>query len=371
MTVGGGPSSGETVDARPWRGPDLPTRVLAIRLQALGDTVLTLPYLNAVRRLLPDHATLDFLTREEVAGIPKSLDLFDRVFEIGGGRSARWQAVGAVALLPRLWLRRYQVVVDLQRNRVSRLVRKALRPRAWSEFDRFSPRLAGERTRRTLGAAGLAPPEVRPDLRLRRPRAGLETLREAGWDGAGELVVLNPAGAFPGRRWPLASYVRFAELWNEGRSPPARFLVLGLPSLAREAHRLKDRLGPGLVDLVGRTSAAEAFALLRRATLVLSEDSGLMHMAWVAGVPTFGLFGASRGVWARPHGSYTDWEGTCERPDGTCLDGRCRRGAPTCLDRLPPEVVVERARALVRRAADGPKRIYAEGRAWAPPLGDA
>ncbi|HSR43189.1 MAG TPA: hypothetical protein VLL48_13470, partial [Longimicrobiales bacterium] len=155
--------------ARPWRREDPPARVLAIRLHALGDTVLTLPYLHAVRRLLGPDVTLDFLTREEVADIPRSVVLFDRVYAIGGGRNSRAQALSAAALLPRLWLSRYQVVLDLQRSRLSRAVRMALAPGAWSEFDRFSPRLAGERTRATIEAAGLGPLDVRADLELRWP----------------------------------------------------------------------------------------------------------------------------------------------------------------------------------------------------------
>lgn len=51
----------DPINARPWRGPKSPARVLAIGLQAMGDTGLTLPYLQALRRILPD-ATLDFLT---------------------------------------------------------------------------------------------------------------------------------------------------------------------------------------------------------------------------------------------------------------------------------------------------------------------
>jgi ADP-heptose:LPS heptosyltransferase len=95
---------------------------------------------------------LDFLTREEVSDIPKHVALFDRVFEIGGGRDEWRQVASAMALLPQLWRRRYDVVLDLQRNRVSRLVRRLICPRAWSEFDRYSPLLAGERTRLTIEA---------------------------------------------------------------------------------------------------------------------------------------------------------------------------------------------------------------------------
>ena len=189
----------------------------------------------------------------------------------------------------------YEVVIDLQRNRVSRVLRWLLNPRSWSEFDRFSPLLAGERTRRTIEALGFGALQVRPALRPKTPGAwGLEILRDAGWDGRGDLVVLNPAGAFPGRNWPLPRYVEFCRVWRKRRERPVRFLLLGLPKIAERAAFLREAVGEEAINLVGLLTASEAFAILQRVTLVLSEDSGLMHLAWVAGAPTLGLFGASR-----------------------------------------------------------------------------
>ena len=343
-----GPPEAESINARPWdstgpTGPTRPTRpqgpparILAVRLQAFGDTVLTLPYLQALRRMLPG-TSLDFLTRSEVAELPRELVLFDHVFEIGGGRDPRRQLVSALALIPRLWARRYDAVIDLQRNRVSRVVRRLLHPRSWSEFDRYSPMLAGERTRLTIEALGFGSLHVRPDLKLKAPEAGLRKLHGAGWDAASDLVVLNPAGAFPGRNWPLPHYVEFCRLWVKRRARPVRFLLLGLPRISERAAFLRTTVGDAVIDLVGRDTPSEAFAILQRATLVLSEDSGLMHLAWVAGAPTLGLFGTSRSAWARPHGNYSDVIATCREPDGVCLDGVCRAGSPNCLARQDAE----------------------------------
>jgi ADP-heptose:LPS heptosyltransferase len=341
--------------------------VLAIRLHALGDTVLTLPYLNALRHRLPG-TSLDFLTREEVADVPRSVDLFDRVFAIGGGRDPRRIWLSAAALIPRLRARRYGVVLDLQANRLSGVVRRLCAPAAWSEFDRFSPRLAGERTRATIEAAGIGPLQVWADLDLRRPELGLDALRAAGWSLGDPIVVLNPAGLTPGRCWPLSSWLDFAERWAAGARGGTQFAVLGLPRLRPAVVALRRRLGDRVLDLVARTSPGEAFAVVRRASLVVSEDSGLMHMAWVAGAPTLGLFGASRAEWARPHGSRSACVQACRLRDGDCLSGACRSSPPSCLERLDPAEVVRRARALLDRLGDGPGALYVAGVAHAPPL---
>ncbi|MDZ7343291.1 MAG: hypothetical protein ONA90_02130, partial [candidate division KSB1 bacterium] len=128
----------ERINARPWRRPEKPGKILAIRLQALGDVVITLPYLQSLKNNLP-KTQIDFLTRKETEEIPRRLDLFDRVFSIGGGRSFKRQVCCALLLLPRLYARRYDVVIDLQRNPLSRWIRRLLHPPSWSEFDRFSP----------------------------------------------------------------------------------------------------------------------------------------------------------------------------------------------------------------------------------------
>jgi len=353
------PPTGETVNARPWRGLGPPARILAIRIQAMGDTVATFPYLHALRRELPD-TELDFLTHARYADLARSVRLADHVFELGGW-GQRAQMFSALTLLPRLWPRAYDVVIDLQRNRPSQLLRYLLRARAWSEFDRYSPVLGGERYRLTIEATGLRVPDVYPDLELRDPEAGREKLLAAGWDGRADLVALNPGGLSGDRQWPIERYAAFARRFAGGHARPTRFLLLGLPKVADKAAALRDRLGDRVIDLVGATSLSEIAALVKRTILMVSEDAGLLHVAWVLGVPSVGLFGASRAVWARPHGNYGRLVLACAETDGACMDGRCRKGPPACLHLLAAERV-HRAALEALRPPEGGKALARGGR---------
>jgi len=121
----------------------------------MGDVVITLPYLQHLRNSLPGSVRLDLLTREETEDIPKNIILFDNVFSLGGGRHHRKQVLLIFFLLPKLLLQRYDMIIDLQNNRISEIVRKVLRPAAWCVFDRFSPVAAGERTRLTMSVPAL------------------------------------------------------------------------------------------------------------------------------------------------------------------------------------------------------------------------
>ena len=333
-------------DAQPWTRKAAPRRVLAIRLQAMGDVVVTLPYLTALQRKHPE-TEVDLLTREETAGIPRSLRTFSRVFAIGGGRHFKKQCLSTLCLLPRILARRYEVVIDLQNNEISRFVTGVIRPRAWSRFDSERALPAGERTRTAIDASGLGP--VGPDTRLELSSNGRATalLEEAGYRSGHKLVVLNPAGAFPSRHWPLDRYVAFAREWQRLDPEPTRFLLLGLAALKPKSSYLSDQLDGAVVDLVGRTSPAEAFALVKRACLVLSEDSGLMHMAWVSGVPTLALFGSSRADRSQPLGPASVCLHSGDLECGFCMEAECRFGDVHCLTRYDARDVARRAIELV------------------------
>jgi heptosyltransferase-2 len=108
---------------------------------------------------------------------------------------------------------------------------------------------------------------------------------------------------------------------------------------------------------VGETTPSQAFAIVQRASLVLTEDCGLMHMAWVTGVPTLALFGSSRHVWSAPLGDHALCLHSGDLACGACMEPTCRYGDVHCLTRYVPEYVVEQAEALIARAATRRIRI--------------
>ena len=334
------------IAGKTWTKKTPPKRILAIRLQAMGDVVITLPYLQDLRNKLPASVQIDLLTRDETDPIPRNLVLFNKVFTINGKRNFKRQILYTIFLLPKLLYRRYDIVIDLQNNKSSQLVRKVLRPSAWVEFDKDSPFSAGERNRRTIEAVGLGTIDLAKKLYLKSNLDAKEILISHGWDKKKELVVLNPAGVFETRNWPIEYYVSFAKLWlNE--FPQTQFLIIGLPFIGSKADHLKKHLDENLVVIVGKTTVAEAFAILQHAKLVLSEDSGLMHMAWVSGILTFALLGGTRSDWVQPLGEHSDFVDSSDLPCGNCMQEKCKWGDTRCLTRYTPEMIFEKAKALI------------------------
>jgi heptosyltransferase-2 len=334
-----------TIYAKTWNGAEAPRRILVIRLQALGDTVITLPYIQGLKTQFP-HVSIDLLTRSEVSSIPARLGMFDRVIALRGGRSAKAQFIFALSNMPLLWARRYDAVIDLQNNRISGIVRKLLLPTSWSEFDKYSPIPAGERTKLTIEAIWNW--KIHPSFSFANnndSRAD-ELLEQHGHRPGYELVVLNPAGYCPSRNWPLSNYIAFANLWREAINPLTQFVLLLLPVHRKKAKEIAKGIGDMCIDLTGKANQVEAFEIVAKASLVLSEDSGLMHMAWVQRVPTIALFSSSRKDWSSPQGEWSYCLDSSDMECGPCNLEVCKYGDNRCLTRYSPKLVLGHAQRL-------------------------
>jgi heptosyltransferase-2 len=332
-----------------WNKITAPEKILFIRLQATGDMVATLPYIQSMKAKMADNTVIDFLTREETCSIPESLLLFNRIHVLRGGRSSKKQLFYLLQLLPLLRKIKYDAVIDLQNNRISRICRKLLRPGAWVEFDKYSPIHGCERYRRTINEIGIVPVEMDTRFRIKNKESAVDILRKNGWDEQQPLIVINPAGAFVTRNWPLEFYVRTCRLFLEQINPSARFLILGLQSLKEKAANLKGELGETLIDLTGKTTPAEAFAIVQYIRLMISEDSGLMHMAYLSGIPTIGLLGSTRNDWTDPCLEHTRFFHSADLACGNCMAATCIHGDVRCLTRVKPEMLIEKAKELLGR----------------------
>jgi ADP-heptose:LPS heptosyltransferase len=344
------------IPAKPWPGDRPPRQILAIRLQAMGDMIITLPYLQALRNALPPETELHLLTRDEVDPVPRGIELFDKIFSIGGGRNFKKQVFYAAALLPQLLWQQYDVVLDLQNNPISRYVRRLLLPKAWSQFDKRSTRAAGERTRLTIEAA--LPWNLQPAFafKLKQPPPLHALLSANGYNGS-KLVLLNPAAAFPTRNWPIENYISFAEIWLQ-EFPDTQFLVLGTAFIRQKADQLKAALGAKLIDLTEKTTPLMAFAMLQEVQFMLTEDSGLMHMAWVSGVPLLALFGGTRSDWSRPLGPHTRLLDSSDLDCGNCMLAACPYATVHCLTRYSPAMVLEHSMRLLQTIASSPWQFH-------------
>jgi ADP-heptose:LPS heptosyltransferase len=110
------------------------------------------------------------------------------------------------------------------------------------------------------------------------------------------LLAIGPTANWGAKQWPAERFAEAARRLTapDGLLPGAAVAVFGGPGEREAAQPLLEALPEGqVIDLIGEPDLLDAFALLRQCSLYLGNDSGLMHMAAAAGIPTLGLFGPS------------------------------------------------------------------------------
>ncbi len=121
-----------------------------------------------------------------------------------------------------------------------------------------------------------------------------------------EIIVIAPSANWVGKIWPIE---RFSELIDKiqksKKFKKSYFVIVG--SQEEKAHisklfRINNSL---LYNLVGKTNLAEIFLIMKESKLFIGNDSGLMHLAALAKVPTVGLFGPSDSKKYHPWGEKT------------------------------------------------------------------
>lgn len=178
-------------------------------------------------------------------------------------------------------------------------------------------------------------PVVPPRLLADPERGAALRTRLVGGEATPVLALCPGAEYGPAKHWPAA---HFAELASMYLARGYAVWLLGSPRDAPLAVALRgaidSRLGGRVVDLVGATSLADAIDLLALADAVVSNDSGLMHVAAALGRPIVGVFGSTSADYTPPLGQRTAIVGL-EMPCRPCFARTCRYGHTRCLHDLP------------------------------------
>lgn len=312
-------------------------KILIIRFHAFGDLVAILPYVNALRKAHPD-AQIDLLTAERVKTIPENVILFDRVIGITGGMQPKRLFLGAVLKLPALLLQGYTNVIDLQADRKSKMVLRILGHYKTPVFEKYSADFAGLRYQKAIQNSGFST-TADFQLSLKSSEFGINKLKEAGWDGKSRLIILNPAGFYTSRNWPMPHYLSFIALLEKELKGDFHILFIGDDRIAEKAQTMTNAFPERCLNLVGKTSQMEAFAILPHIQLMLSEDSGLAHMAWVQGVKLCLMLGSTRADWTAPPYEHVINLTSSDLECGDCMEAVCKYGDVRCLTRYTPELV--------------------------------
>lgn len=353
-------------------------RILIVRLDEIGDVVLTTPLLRELRQNLssawitlvvkPEIFNLvelcpylnEILTYNWRAGwLLKALRRHWRAWRLASNHL--WRRCFDLAILPRWDIDGYHgtflMALSGAPTRVGYSEEVTIAKSAYNRgFDRLLTQVMRDGSIRhevehNLNVVRFMGGEVR-DHRLELWLGESDELFADEWLRRHEVkpnglsVALGPGAGAPKRRWPLDSYAQIGE-WLQNQYQ-VRIIIVGGPEDKPAGRELQNRLGHSAIDASGQTTLRQGAAILKRCALYIGNDAGPMHLAAAARIPVMELS-------CHPiHGS--DWSANSPRrfgpwgtksviiqpklPRAPCVD-ECSATVPHCILGISAEQVKE------------------------------
>jgi heptosyltransferase-2 len=318
----------------------------------VGDALMSQPLLTLIKRRDP-QAQIDVL------GPAWALPIFRRMPEVSGTVESPF-AHGELALSKRIRLGRVLRARDYHRAYVlPNSLKSALVPwfagiperigyvgefrygllTAARRLDRAAVPLMVERFAFLADPTGSTPerPVPRPQIRVAEAESAALTAR-LGLAADKPVVCFCPGAEYgPAKRWPSAHFGALAaRLAAEGYA----VWLIGSAKERDIGEAIRAAGGQAAVNLCGRTSLDEAVMLISRAHLVVSNDSGLMHVAAALDRPMVALYGSSSPGFTPPLSDRAKVV-KLDLPCSPCFERVCPLGHFDCMMKLTPERVLK------------------------------
>jgi ADP-heptose:LPS heptosyltransferase len=314
-------------------------KILFITASRIGDAVLSTGLLAWLVRRYP-HCRITVACGAPAAALFACAPQVERVIAMTKRkRSGHW-----LDLWRNVVGTGWSLVVDLRGSAIAWAIPALRRRILWSKW---------QAEHRIAHLASVLAIEPQQPVLWSSPQTDAEAARLIP---AGTPVLgIGPTANWGAKQWPAERFLAVAQRLTSpaGILPEARIAVFGGPAEREAAAPLLDALpSERCIDLVGTIDLPTAFACLKRMSFYFGNDSGLMHIAAAAGIPTLGLFGPSSELFYGPCGPRAasirgprSFEDICHAPD---YDYR----SPACLMLdLTVERVAEAAEALYRRTS--------------------
>ena len=316
-------------------------RILIVNVNWVGDVIFSTPFIRAVREAYPD-AHIACLLHPRCSQMLESNRRLDEIIcydEEGSHKSL----IGKWRLIQELRKKNFDMAFLLHRSFTKALItylagvkerigyptksRGWILTKAVEEPDEELHKV--EYFLNIARAAGIRPEDTSYEFFVedagREYIAGL--LHRSGVAASDRVVVLCPGGNWDPKRWAPENFAKLGDLLVQKFG--ARVVLAAAKKDTLLAEEIENMMKAPAVIAAGRTSLKELGALLERASLVIANDTGPMHIAVAVGAKTIALFGPTSPAITGPYGkgeyAVISRHEKCEVPcyDVTCTDNAC------------------------------------------------
>jgi lipopolysaccharide heptosyltransferase II len=186
------------------------------------------------------------------------------------------------------------------------------------------------------------------------PRPGVAKRVRARWpQGASRWVIIQPGARWPNKRWPAEYFAEAVRQLAAGQDD-LHFAVLGDGSETELGKAVAGAHGQRCVDLTGKISLPEMVEWIRAGELMVTNDTGPMHVAAALGKPVVAIFGPTE---PRRTGPYGQLERVLQLQLSCipCMKDSCSFAKPLeCLRAITPQIVVARVHQFLNCSSPSP-----------------
>lgn len=337
--------------AEVYRKTAVTLRILVIKISSLGDLILSLPSLKALRDKFP-NGSISLLTLKKYRSFFYDCPYVDEVITLDGRYKKFSNIFYVTAALRR---RSFDYVIDLQNSRSSHLIAFLSFPRQSFGYSlrggflltrrpkynrQDSPLISQEKILRLLGVKLIEKQLVfwhqEPERSLALP--------------AGELIGINVSASrkWRSKNWPRGHIIKLIDLIHKNFHG-CRVVLFGDEDAKEEAKIIEKSTAPSSFNLCGKTTLRTLPQAIRNLRVFVTPDTATLHLSLALGVPTIALFGPTDP--ARHTVKSKDLYVFCEKmPCSFCYRSKCGfEEANHCLAKISPQRVLTKIKEILRR----------------------
>lgn len=316
-------------------------KILVITLSNIGDCLATLPVIDVLREILPQRQ-ITIMAGPRVKDIFRDCPWLDELI-IYDKHSRMREKIKLTSILRK---KRFDLVVDLRNTAFPLLIGAKYKTTPFIIMPKDISHMKDRHLYRLKRVIGEIPQNIKYDSFCISKEDGSyikDTLKEEGVEDAEKLVLIAPGANSALKKWPKENFAKICDLLTQKMKIKA--VIAGDQkdkSLAQEITNLTHHKP---IDLSGQTTLKQLGALIKRCSLVISNVSGIMHLASYLGAPTLAIFGPSDPDNAYPWNEKSKF--IFKKLDcSPCEESNCQFDRQ-CLTKITPEEVFDAAQKML------------------------